>query len=231
MKQFRSYSDFWRPHGKKITGLEPKCMSIHANKNALAVTINDGGDNIVVTDNDVGDHVIEENINPSWIRLSEFLIQHKELVEDKNVAVVGRSWISSVVNQLQLDSAQVVQYEHPDNIEIDDLNNDDNGTECQVLSPTYINSLDLSPKVCDILLSSSLSVIDLQVETKVVDDLWENGDDGVVILATSSSILAEDPFVNDYLRQTSSIILMDRDMVDIFCYHPRIQEGADIILW
>ena len=65
----------------------------------------------------------------------------------------------------------------------------------------------------------------------MVEELAENGDTDTIIITTASSELFEDPFVNDFLRRTSSMILMDADMVDIFCYHARIQEGADIILW
>ena len=214
-------------------------MSIHSNKNALTATIHQKGDDIVFVDNDVGDDFIQKNINhinPSWIRLSEFLIQNKNLVEDKNVAIVGKGWISSVVHQLQLDSesVQVVQYQALGEENNDDDDDDDTGN--QVLSPLEINMSFLSPEVRDKFLTSSQTKSSSpsngsQVETKEVDNLWENGDDAVVILATSSNSLVEDPFVNDYLRRTSSKILMDRDMVVDFCYHPRIQEGADIILW
>ncbi len=156
-------------------------------------------------------------LQSSWIRLAEFLVNRQEnLVLGKKVTIIGISWISSMLNQLE--PANVIQY-------TDDI--DDTETRAAVLPQNEMSLL--RQEVRDELVV--LKANQVQVETKMVDDLEENGNDAIIILATASTALIEDPFVNDFLRHTSSTILMDSDMVDIFCYHPRIQEGADIILW
>ena len=57
----------------------------------------------------------------------------------------------------------------------------------------------------------------------------QGADPDVIILIAGSS--QEDVYINEFLRHTSAIILVDKDLTDLFCYFPRTQEGADIILW
>lgn len=169
--------------------------------------------NTIAEDTTIVNENSSEYNNPSWIRLAEYLVKHKkDLVVDKHVAIIGCSWISSVVTQLGPE--KVVQYDDEINIK-----------ENQYQGESEI--LHLSQEARDIVSQKSHCLI----QTNMVEELAENGDTDTIIITTTSSELFEDPFVNDFLRRTSSMILMDADMVDIFCYHARIQEGADIILW
>jgi len=165
------------------------------------------GDALIVDENS------SEYNNPSWIRLAEYLVKHKkDLVADKHVAIIGCSWISSVVTQL--GPGKVVQYDDEINIKENRYQG-----ESEILS--------LSQEVHDIISQKSLCL----VQTNMVEELTDNGDSATIIITTTSPELIADPFLNDFLRRTSSTILMDADMAGVFSYYFRIQEGADIILW
>eukprot|EP00594_Rhizosolenia_setigera_P017546 CAMPEP_0178974314 /NCGR_PEP_ID=MMETSP0789-20121207/22381_1 /TAXON_ID=3005 /ORGANISM="Rhizosolenia setigera, Strain CCMP 1694" /LENGTH=118 /DNA_ID=CAMNT_0020662621 /DNA_START=305 /DNA_END=657 /DNA_ORIENTATION=- len=105
------------------------------------------------------------------------------------------------------------------NVKVWDIGDEDRGGSIKTLNyaDKVLNS-DYSKtkrRYCDL---ETISISDL------VDD--ETCDADVFILATTCTELINDPFVNEILRQTSASILMDADMIDVFCYHTRIQEGA-----
>jgi len=53
----------------------------------------------------------------------------------------------------------------------------------------------------------------------------------VIIIATHYPHLFDDPYINDWVRRTNSIIHMSTDVCNDYGYYQRVNEGADIILW
>jgi len=147
--------------------------------------------------------------------LKKYLMKYgSEFISERKVAIVG---CGSVIKSIaELNPFRIVHYTESLDTNANSLCN----IEMKVPPP--------SPEATQISFEENH---DLCVETRSFDDLACFDDNDTIILATTSQAIIDDPFVNDFLRHTSSLILMDTAVVDEFCYHARIQEGADIKLW
>lgn len=160
--------------------------------------------------------VLETTNNCSFERLTKYLVKYQEtLIQDKNIVVIGAQHMVISLLAVRLGAT---------NVKVWDIDDEDSGGSIKTLNYADKVLNNDYPKTkrryCDL---ETISISD------IADD--ETCDADVFILATTCTELINDPFVNEILRQTSASILMDTDMIDVFCYHTRIQEGAEIMLW
>ncbi len=145
-----------------------------------------------------------------WQRLARYLVlECEEILVGRNVAVIGSSWISFLSAQLGASRVMVCDEEYKDSKFQSHLRT------FKMESKNYPS--DSCNERCQIQFMDTLEM--------------ESFDAEVILLTSRSPNLINDPFVNDVLRRTDAPIFMDLELIDEFCYHARIQEGANITLW
>ena len=170
--------------------------------------------------NETNDH-IGNNGNGRVERLADYLVQQRSnLVWNQRMVVIGANWVSLLV--ARLGAANVVVWD-------DEMNE----SRLQLLkhADQAMNQSVQETKTADNGNGRIHPDGHRHIEIVTTDNIDETSDADVYVMATTCPKLINDPFVNDVLRRTDAVILMDEDYVDLFCYHARIQEGADIMLW
>ena len=52
-----------------------------------------------------------------------------------------------------------------------------------------------------------------------------------IIFATDLIPEGKDVFMHDFVRRTDAKVVMNSNLIDLFGYHTRINEGIDVHLW
>uniref|UniRef100_A0A7S3QAR8 Uncharacterized protein n=1 Tax=Chaetoceros debilis TaxID=122233 RepID=A0A7S3QAR8_9STRA len=204
------------------------------------------------------DHEHEHDSRTWTQRLAAYLISERtEIVHEKKIAIVigsclplhvnasasvsvsvsatskstppsphPLSWIGSLVGQLGASSVHLIL--SPEEEEALTLTLQNNKDKEPLISHEYEYENDLNLQV----LQNCKVPIDIR-DSAEFDDIGDGDDniDIIILSTTSPNVVNEDPFINDFLRRTDTPIYMSADLVDEFCYHARIQEGANITLW
>jgi len=165
-----------------------------------------------VVEEDVG-NIADKDAEIITRRLAEYLIaRREELVSNKRVLVLGvSSWISLLVTRLGASKVMV-------------WDNEEHETKLRLLEHTdqFLNRR--APK-CK--LTTFMDGEKLLKEN--------NGDEYIdidlILLATNVTPEGKDIYMHDFVRRTDAKVLMNRDLIDLFGYHTRINEGIDVHLW
>lgn len=178
----------------------------------------------------------KEVFDAGWLqRMLNFLASEKDSIFAGNqVAVIMSSFSSSeclrIVSTLSYIASEADKLFFVVSSQEEDNNNNNiprKRRQQQEISITnLVNNCCYSNKTIsnnNMELVESVEFDDPVVDTKAIN---------VVVVSTKSwHIVQGDPFVNDFLRRTDAWILMDSKFEDNFCYHSRVQEGANITLW
>lgn len=164
------------------------------------------------------DENVAEKEDVTTLRLAQYLIARRsEFVLDKRVLILGSSnWISLLATRLGARDVMVWDSETYE-------------TRLRLLEHTdkFHNKRNLRQKCT---LSTFMDGDRLLLKNN------ENGDDeymdiDLLIFATEVTPEGEDSYIHDFVRRTDAKVLMNQDLIDVFGYYTRINEGIDVHLW
>lgn len=163
----------------------------------------------------------DEKTEEITLRLAKYLMKNRaDLVEQRKIVVLGSNWIPLLLTRMGATSVLVW-----DNTPDDDSADYDENMKRVEAGLRVLQYTD------QFVMSSTTTTTRIQTTTRGENLICSSEffDADVVIMTTASFL--DDPWICDDLRKTDAMILMDEESMNLYCYHARIQEGADILVW
>jgi len=165
------------------------------------------------------DVVEKEDETTTW-RLAQYLIARRsELVFDKRVLVLGSSnWISLLATRLGARDVMVWDREKHE-------------TRLRILQHTdkFVNKRHPRQKCVLNTFMDGEMLLKKTIETERVFDEYMDVD--LIIFAAKVTPEGADVYIHDFVRRTDAKVLINQNLMELFEYHTRVNEGVDVHLW